>query len=79
MFEYMRLVEKWPNCPGGHPYRADHVVIGWEPCLCAAGRTGHRSYWCREDNMVQLVPECRRGRSDSARGMGISGPVGWPD
>lgn len=69
-----------PACRGcGQPYRPSAVVVGWEPCLCSPPKTGHRSYWCLQDNVVQLVPACRRDRSDSARGMGISGPMGWPD
>lgn len=78
----MMVVEQWPDCPRGHPYRPDAVIIGWEPCLCTPGSSGHRSYACHEhgpDLVVLLVPECSRCRSDSARGMGIAGPVAWPD
>lgn len=76
----MMLVELSPDCPRGHPYRPDAVIIGWEPC--PPGSSGHRSYACREhdpDLVVLLVPECSRTRSDSVPGMGIAGPAAWPD
>lgn len=75
----MHLVEQPPPCPHGHTYQPEQVIAGWEPCLCTPGHTGHRTYWCREDGTVQLVPACTRRRSDSARGMGVTGPTGWPD
>src|SRR6478736_9287284 len=67
----MQLAEHGPPCPRGHPYRPDQVVVGWDPCLCTPGHTGHRSYWCREDDVVQLVPACTRGE------LGTAAVLGW--
>lgn len=76
----VQLVESWPPCPRGHPYRADHVVVGWEPCLCTSGHTGHRTYWCREDDVVQLVPACVRGEIGTPEVLGLARPEQkWAD
>ena len=44
----MRMTETPPPCSEGHVFEPDHVIVGWKPCLCAPGHTGHRSYWCRD-------------------------------
>ena len=40
------LTEAPSPCPQGHTYRPDTYIVGWDPCLCVAGRTGHRTYCC---------------------------------
>ena len=72
----MQLVEHPPPCPRGHPYRADHVIVGWEPCLCTPGHTGHRSYWCVDHDVVQLVPPCSRTDVGTPAVMGVARPEG---
>jgi len=42
------VVEVAPkHCPNGHPLVPGTVVVGWHPCLCVEGHSGHRTYWCR--------------------------------
>jgi hypothetical protein len=40
------LTEAPSPCPQRHTYRPDTYIVGWDPCLCVAGRTGHRTYCC---------------------------------
>ena len=45
----MAVVEHAPaECPNGHQLGPNRVVVGWHPCDCTEGRSGHRTYWCRE-------------------------------
>jgi hypothetical protein len=52
------------GCPRGHAYVDDtgsFVKVGWEPCLCTAGHTGHRTYWCERCGHVLEVPPLPAG------------------
>lgn len=40
------LTEQPPRCMG--PSREHHRTVGFQPCHCSAGRTGHRTYWCTD-------------------------------
>lgn len=70
----MPLTEHPPLCPEGHPYQPDRVIVGWEPCLCTPGHTGHRTYWCREDGVVLLVPACLRTEVGTPEVLGLARP-----
>ena len=59
------LTEAPPPCPQGHTYRPDTYIVGWDPCLCVAGRTGHRTCYCILDDTLQVVPPCARTASSS--------------
>jgi len=55
MFERMldqSVSEHRPErCPNGHVYvdsAGSRVKIGWEPCLCTTGHTGHRTVYCQQ-------------------------------
>ena len=53
----MAVVEHVPDaCPNGHPFGPGRVVVGWHPCLCVEGRSGHRTYWCRTCRVTVYVP-----------------------
>ena len=55
--------ERPPHCPNGHPFLAGQMIVGWEPCHCTAGHTGHRTYWCELCGAIVEVPECVRNRN----------------
>ena len=67
------LTEAPSPCPQGHTYRPDTYIVGWDPCLCVAGRTGHRTYYCILDDTLQVVPPCARTASSSLA-KGFTGP-----
>jgi hypothetical protein len=53
----MAVVEVAPeHCPNGHPLGPGTVVVGWHPCRCAEGHSGHRTYWCQECRTAVYVP-----------------------
>lgn len=33
-------------CPRGHRFGPQRVGVGWAPCKCTQGFTGHRTYTC---------------------------------
>jgi hypothetical protein len=39
-----------------HPFGPGRVVVGWHPCLCVEGHSGHRTYWCRTCRTTLHVP-----------------------
>jgi hypothetical protein len=53
----MAVVEVAPErCPNGPPFGPGTVVVGWHPCLCVEGHSGHRTYWCRTCGVTMYVP-----------------------
>jgi len=50
------LIEQAPLCLG--PSREHHLTVGWQPCHCTAGRTGHRTFWCLDCRLEISVPVC---------------------
>ncbi len=56
------LVEIAPEqCPNGHPFGPNRVLVGWSPGACpgtAGGRGGHRTYSCRACGATIYRPEC---------------------
>jgi hypothetical protein len=41
------LVEIPPErCPAGHPLLPHGTLVGWSPCGCTPGESGHRTYTC---------------------------------
>jgi hypothetical protein len=54
----MAVVEVAPaECPNGHPFGPNRVVVGWLPCQCVEdGRGGHRTYYCRECGVTMYEP-----------------------
>src|SRR6476660_8375384 len=42
-------VEEVPpeRCPAGHPLLPCGTLVGWSPCGCTPGQSGHRTYTCR--------------------------------
>ncbi|MCD5419779.1 hypothetical protein LRS71_09455 [Rhodococcus pyridinivorans] len=53
----MASFERAPKaCPNGHRLGPNRVIVGWTPCTCAPGITGHRTYTCRECNEVVERP-----------------------
>jgi hypothetical protein len=53
----MVVVEVAPeHCPNGHPLGPGTVVVGWHPCQCVEGHSGHRTYWCRTCGVTSYVP-----------------------
>jgi hypothetical protein len=60
------LVEVPPERrPAGHPLLPDGTLVGWSPCGCTVGSSGHRTYTCRyivdgvECGLVLSFPPCR--------------------
>jgi hypothetical protein len=53
------------RCPVGHPLLPHGTLVGWSPCGCTPGVSGHRNYTCRfiidgrECGRVLNYPECR--------------------
>lgn len=64
------------HCPTGHPFVAGHMIVGWEPCHCTAGHTGHRTYWCEFCGALVEVPPCVRGGVATPDRLGLARP-GW--
>jgi hypothetical protein len=62
------------DCPGGHAYVGGAVIIGWEPCGCTVGHTGHRTYWCLRCGHVLEVPPCVRVGIGTSEALGIGRP-----
>lgn len=62
-FEYsgsVRVTERPPaRCPNGHHLGPHKVLVGWYPCLCSSGHTGHRTYYCRTCGAEVWRPPCR--------------------
>ena len=53
----MAVVEVAPeHCPNGHALGPGTVVVGWHPCLCVDGHSGHRTYWCRTCGVTMYQP-----------------------
>jgi hypothetical protein len=46
-------------CPGGHMYVGGEFLVGWEPCGCTVGHTGHRTYWCQHRAELHLLQQGR--------------------
>ena len=72
------LSEQRPErCPEGHVYvdaAGSWVIVGWEPCLCTSGHTGHRSYWCQRCGTVLEVPHCVRVGTGTSAVLGLARP-----
>jgi hypothetical protein len=72
------LSEQRPErCPDGHLYvdaAGSRVIVGWEPRLCTAGHTGHRSYWCQRCRYVLEVPPCVRAETGTSEVLGLARP-----
>lgn len=64
------------HCPTGHPFVAGHMIVGWEPCRCTAGHTGHRTYWCEFCGALVEVPPCVRSGVATPDRLGLARP-GW--
>ena len=65
------------RCPRGHVYvdsTGSFVKVVWEPCLCTAGHTGHRTYWCERCGHVLEVPPCQRGQRGTSETLGVARP-----
>jgi len=65
------------QCPGGHAYvdaDGSAVVVGWAPCLCTSGHTGHRTYWCQRCGTVLEVPPCVRVEAGTSEVLGVARP-----
>ena len=52
------LTEQPPRCLG--PSREHHRTVGFQPCHCTDGRTGHRTYWCQDCRLEISVRVCRQ-------------------
>jgi hypothetical protein len=53
----MAVVEVAPShCPNGHELGSGTVVVGWHPCLCVEGHSGHRTYYCRTCGVTMYEP-----------------------
>jgi len=64
------LIEYSPPCPVGHPLIPGRTIVGWKPCLCISGRTGHRLYWCELHDVAMTLLVClRRDRTTSQNGL----------
>lgn len=50
--------EEWlPNiCREGHRLIPPNALIGWTPCSCAPGRSGHRTVTCRLCGSIWFKP-----------------------
>ena len=79
MFECMldqSVSEHRPErCPNGHVYvdgAGSRVKIGWEPCLCTTGHTGHRWLLCETCGHLLEIPPCVRVESRHLGGAGHS-------
>jgi hypothetical protein len=60
------IVEVAPErCPAGHELAPGRTLVGWSPCDCTAGVSGHRTYTCqalvdgRECGLVLSYPPCQ--------------------
>ncbi len=54
------LVEQAPEqCPNGHPWGPNKVLVGWMPCHCHPPAHGHRTYICRACDAIIYRPEHR--------------------
>ena len=81
MFECMldqSVSEHRPErCPNGHVYvdsSGSRVKIGWEPCLCTTGHTGHRTIWCESCGHLLEIPPCVRVEVGTSEVLGIGRP-----
>jgi hypothetical protein len=53
----MAVVEVAPeHCPNGHPLVAGSVTVGWLPCDCTEGATGHRTWYCWACGVTMYEP-----------------------
>jgi hypothetical protein len=56
------VVEVAPeHCPNGHPLGPGTVVVGWPPCQCVEGHSGHRTYYCRTCGVTMYEPPRTKG------------------
>jgi len=51
------------QCPRGHPWGPNQVLVGWMPCQCAKVGGGHRYYACRSCDAVVYWPDHREAKS----------------
>jgi hypothetical protein len=62
------------RCPAGHVYVGGEYLVGWLPCGCTIGHTGHRTYWCTHCGLVLEVPPCVRIDIGTSEVLGIARP-----
>lgn len=63
------LVEIPPRCLG--PSSEHHRLVGWQPCHCSSGRTGHRLHYCQDCRLLISSPVCmRKERTVRENGIG---------
>ena len=71
----MSVSEQRPErCPGGHVYVGGEYLVGWLPCGCTVGHTGHRTYWCQHCGHVLEIPPCLRIEVGTSEVLGIARP-----
>jgi hypothetical protein len=47
--------------------------VGWLPCGCTVGHTGHRTYWCHCGQVLE-IPPCLRIAWGTSEVLGIARP-----
>jgi len=71
----MAVSEQQPErCRCGNVYGAGEYLVGWLPCGCTVGHTGHRTYWCQHCGHVLEIPPCLRIAVGTSEVLGIARP-----